>query len=205
MNKGFTRLSWNPDQCRQQLGLFRQLLGGPGVLKERSEILPFFRANVHLSAFIGSYDQDITLFDLFAHEYSLWDFMCDLVVGDSTTKRYVFIEFEDAAPSSLFVSKKATPEWAPRFEHGFSQVLDWFWKLHDMEKTDDFLDRFGTGAGYFGLLLVGRTENLAARELRRLEWRGEMARVNSKYIRCRTFDQLADDLERRLRVYPKGP
>jgi hypothetical protein len=30
-----------------------------------------------------------------------------------------------------------------------------------------------------------------------------MARINSKQIRCRTFDQLADDLERRLTVYLK--
>jgi Domain of unknown function (DUF4263) len=183
MNKGFTRLQWDPEKCRKELEAFRKLLGGTGTLKEKAEILPFFKANVHLSAFIGSCDSDITLFDLFAHEYALFgDFLCDLVVGDSTTKRYVFVEFEDAAPNSIFVPKKATPEWAPRLEHGYSQIVDWFWKLHDMEKTDEYADRFGTGARYFGLLIVGRTENLGPRELRRLEWREEMARVNSKYI-----------------------
>jgi hypothetical protein len=202
--KQFHRLDWNPEQCRKELLAFRQLLGARRALKEKTDILPFFKAHAHLSAFLGSYDSDSTVFDLYAHEYPLFgDFTCDLVVGDSATRRYGFVEFEDAAPNSTFISKKATPEWAPRFEHGYSQILDWFWKLHDMEKTDDYADRFGKGMRYFGLLIVGRTQKLEPREIRRLEWREDMARINSKQIRCRTFDQLADDLERRLTVYLK--
>jgi hypothetical protein len=54
------------------------------------------------------------------------------------------VEFEDAASKSIFVSKsgKNTPEWSSRFEKGFTQILDWFWKLDDLEKTDAFEDRF---------------------------------------------------------------
>jgi hypothetical protein len=203
--KGFNKFRWDPDQCRQELTALRQLLGSAATLKERSEILPFLQQHVHLSSFIGSYDSDVTLFDLYAHEYPLFgDFTCDLVVGDSQARRYVFVEFEDAAPQSLFVPKKATPEWAPRFEHGYSQILDWFWKLHDMEKTHDYADRFGAAMRYSGLLIVGRAQHLEPRELRRLEWREDLVRINSRPIRCRTYDQLADDLERRLTAYPKA-
>ncbi len=37
----------------------------------------------------------------------------DLVVGDSVSKAYGFIEFEDAAPNCIFIQRpgKATPEW----------------------------------------------------------------------------------------------
>ena len=56
----------------------------------------------------------------------LGNFLSDLVVGDSVTQSYCFVEFEEAAPTSLFVSKPdiSTPEWSPRFERGFSQIVD---------------------------------------------------------------------------------
>ena len=30
------------------------------------------------------------------------------------------------------MKRKATPDWSPRFEHGFSQLVDWFFKLHEI-------------------------------------------------------------------------
>jgi len=42
---------------------------------------------------------------------------------------------------------KATLEWSERFEHGFSQVPDWFWKLNDRTPTSEFAHRFGLLAG----------------------------------------------------------
>lgn len=41
--------------------------------------------------------------DKIAYEFDLWGkFKCDLVLGCSTIKSYVFIEFEDAKEESIF-------------------------------------------------------------------------------------------------------
>lgn len=201
--KEFIRLQWDPAQCRKELEDFRRLLVGNQVLREREDLLPFFRARQHLSAFLGVYDPwGITHFDLLAYEYPLFgDFTCDLVVGDSTTNHFGFIELEIGAPDNVFVRKrgKITPEWAPRFEHGYSQVVDWFWKLHEEESQHSYRDRFGKApVEHFGLLVIGRDEVFSARELRRLEWRETRTVVNSKHIYCRTFDRLYADLASRL-------
>jgi hypothetical protein len=207
--KEFVRLQWDPEQCRNELEEFRRLLADNRVLREREDLLPFFRERQHLAAFIGVYDPwGITHFDLLAYEYPLFgDFTCDLVVGDSTTKHYGFIELEMGAADNIFVRKreKATPEWAPRFERGYSQVVDWFWKLHEEESQHGYSDRFGNApVQYFGLLIIGRDEAFSAREIRRLAWRASRKVVNSKHIYCRTFDQLYADLASRLKQYPFG-
>jgi hypothetical protein len=81
-------------------------------------------------------------------------------------------------------------------------LIDWFCKLNDMERTDDFESKFGSRSiDYFGLLVVGRTQSLAPREQRRLHWRQEKVVVNSNKIRCVTYDQLCEDLLARLDIF----
>lgn len=200
--KQFDTLPFSVEQCRAELAEFQALLSANPELKESQDILPFFRARRHLAAFLGSRDPDIFRYDLIAFEYDLFgDFACDLVVGDSGTRTYGFVEFEDAAANSIFVQRgaKATPEWSSRFEHGYSQVIDWFYKLDDMEKTDEFEARFGARTiNFFGLLVIGRSETFSDRERRRLTWRQDRTVVNSRHIRCMTFDQLAAALTERL-------
>ena len=95
-----------------------------------------------------------------------------------------------------------TPEWSSRFEKGFTQILDWFWKLDDLEKTDAFEDRFtARNIDYMGLLIIGRNEHLEPREKKRLEWRQKNLILNSKQVYCMTFDELYDDLLFRLEKY----
>ncbi len=78
---------------------------------------------------MGTYDPSIVDFRkiLTASEFDIFgDHVADLAVGDTTRHQYCLIEFEDACESSIFrKASKATPEWAPRLEHGFSQLLDW--------------------------------------------------------------------------------
>ncbi len=207
--KEFHRLEWDPERCRVELDELRELLASRRILEERETTLPFFRERKHLSAFIGAYDPwGITRFDLLAYEYNLFgDFTCDLVVGDSTTKHFGFVEFEIAAPDNIFVRKrgKSTPEWASRFERGYSQLVDWFWKLHEEESQYAYRDRFGTPPiEYFGLLIIGRDESFSSREQRRFDWRTSRTVVNSKHIYCRTFDRLYADLLSRLEQYSFG-
>ena len=140
--KTFIRFRFDLKRCRTELDEFKKLLDNHPTLDERRDILPFFREREHLSAFIGSYfAPSIENSDRLAFEYSLFgDFFCDLVVGDSARGVYCFVEFEDATPTSIFESRgqKATLEWSSRFERGFSQIVDWFWKLDDMRGTIEF-------------------------------------------------------------------
>ena len=163
-------------QCKKELKLFNQLLLTQS-LDERKDILPFFKKNKHLAAFIGSYIADINTFDRLAFEFPIYgDFVSDYVVGDSKSKNYCFIEFEDANKDSIFkkLKNKNNSEWSSRFEHGFSQIIDWFWKLSDMKKTDDFRNKYGIGhIRYFGLLIIGRDSYLTSEEVERLKWRLE--------------------------------
>lgn len=206
--KDFIHHALSTEECLRELAQFETLLTSKGELKERVDVLPFFRKNLNLAAFIGSYVPDLTNPDRVATEYDLFgDFACDLVVGDSNSNTYLFIEFEDAKPDSLFVKNgaKATPEWAPRLEHGFSQVVDWFWKLSDMEKTDEYENRFGARyVTVHGLVIVGREQNLQPREKGRLRWRQNHTVVHSKKVSIITFDQLVRDLKYRLSIYPEA-
>lgn len=206
--KEFIHHSLSIQECVKELEKFEALLASKVELKERDEILPFFKENRHLAAFLGTYIPDIANPDRVANEYDIFgDFACDLAVGDSKSETFLLVEFEDAKPESLFIKNgaKATPEWAPRLEHGFSQVLDWFWKLSDMEKSDDYENRFGARhVAIHGLVVVGREQSLQSREKARLKWRQDHTIVHSKKVSVITFDQLARDLKYRLSRYPEA-
>ncbi|USR90776.1 DUF4263 domain-containing protein [Phormidium yuhuli AB48] len=202
--KSFENLSFNPILCRRELNELKSHLDRNSELKERRNVLPFFRERKHLSAFIGSYFPYINSFDKIAYEYDIFgDFKADLVVGDSNSGWYGFIEFESAKRNSIFRSKtsKATPDWSTDFEHGFSQVLDWFWKLSSQEDKREFSYHFGPDfAGYEGMLIIGRSQDLQPREQDRLRWRRDRLMVNSKRIYSVTFDELYSTLDTRLKL-----
>ncbi len=195
-------LHFDFNQCLRETEELEALLASKPLLRERDDILPFFKARRQLSAYIGSYIPDIISYNRVAHEFRLGgSFVCDLAVGDWERRHYAFVEFEDAQKNSLFRQKrgKATPEWAPRLEHGFSQLVDWFFQIEDIKGTADFEEVFGTGpVDYVGILIVGRAQELGPREQRRLKWRQTAVQVNGKRIYCKTFDQLCSDLRARL-------
>ena len=143
----------------------------------------FFQAHRHISALIGLYNPVIARFDRVAWEYPLFgEFRCDLAIGDSVTKAYTFVEFEDAGPRSLFVKRgdRTSRAWSPRFDHGYSQVVDWFYKLQVMTDSADMEARFGKRSiEYTGVLVVGRDHHLQTGEQLRLKWRREHVIVNS--------------------------
>jgi hypothetical protein len=70
-----------------------------------------------------------------ATELSLFgDYACDAASGDSKANAFTLIEFEDANEYSIFkkaAQGRSVRAWATRFEHGFSQLVDWAWRLAD--------------------------------------------------------------------------
>lgn len=202
--------------CRTQLEQFRQFLDQNQKLEERNQVLKKFEEWDHLSASIASFHPKASRFNRLALEYDINGyFKADLVVGDSENNAYCFVEFENAAPNSLFIKydkegnlkpsqkkEREIPYWGDRFYKGFSQLIDWLWALDESASDRKFLDRFGTNfISYRGILVIGRDQYLDDQEKRRLEWFQENMIVNSKNIICITFDQLHRDLQDRLNLY----
>lgn len=200
--KQFDPIAFDYHACRAQLDEFHTLLAAKTELAERGDVLPFFRDRRQLALLLGMFNIKIKRADRIAYEFDLFgDFACDLVVGEWASGSYCFIEFEDATENSVFEQKgvKATREWSRRFDHGFSQIVDWCHKLHGLDRSPDFETRFGRHTINFeAVLVVGRDQHLRAGEPGRLEWRTSYVTVNSKKVTCLTFDQLEAQLAVRL-------
>jgi hypothetical protein len=203
--KGLDSFTIDLKKCRFELDEFEKLLLNNSELQESKDILPFFKDRLHLSAFIGSYVPNIVRFNQLKHEFSFFgDFRADLVVGDSVNNTYCFIEFEDATKDSIFVNKgRSTSDWSPRFEHGFSQIIDWFWKIDDFKNTTLSRSIFESeNIEVYGILIIGRDAFISPLDKARLKWRLNKVLVDSRKVICITFDQLARDIRDRLSLYP---
>jgi hypothetical protein len=202
-----THHSLDKKQVRADLKAFRSLLEDPARpdLSEAKDILPFFRARPQLCAFMGMYNPNITNYRrvAVACEFDIFgDHVADLVIGDTANHAYCFIEFEDARETSLFKkSPKRTPEWSTRFEHGFSQLVDWILWLENSKGGAAFQTRFGAAEiRYNVLLVIGRDKHMASPALRtRMNWRTDQVVIASKKFHCLTFDALYNDLLERSR------
>jgi len=103
------------------------------------------------------------------------------------------------------VKGKHTKEWSRRFDHGYSQLIDWFSCLDDYRKTNKFIAEFGHGyVTFYGLLVIGRNEGMTEADRNRLRWRTKNVVVNSQPITCITFDDLFAALHNRLTLYTQG-
>lgn len=203
--KTFKSLKFNYKKCMEELQEFKLMLDNKNELSEKEDISPFFKEKIYLSTFLGSYVAGISNFDKYAFEFSIFDdFTCDIAVGDSKSNEYLFIELEDAAAGSIFQKNgnKSTLEWGKRFEHGYSQLIDWFWKLDDMVNTTDYKCKFGSEiTNYQGMLVIGRDSFMEYKEECRLKWRRNKVLVDSKKVICVTYDELYKQLNDRLELY----
>jgi hypothetical protein len=84
-------------QARTELQSFRALLDGKGMrdLSEARDLLPFFDANEHLCALMGTYNPNIVDFHniRIAREFNIFgDQRADLVIGDLRNRQFCFEE-----------------------------------------------------------------------------------------------------------------
>lgn len=158
--KTFEPIAFDYPQCRREVEEMRSFLDTKTALSEKNDILPFFQAKRQLATLFGMFNSRIGLADRFAKEFNVFgDFSCDVAVGDWERRAYCFVEFEDAREQSIFEKKgdKATREWGRRFEHGYSQIIDWLHKLSGREVSNDNLARFGAHEiTYEAVLVIGR-------------------------------------------------
>lgn len=198
MAKEFTDIAFTLAEFRKELERFRALLKSKAILGER-ELQGFFDESLHLTACMGfAAGLGIGIAKQVASQFGLMgDFTADLAFG-TREKGFCLVELEDADPASVLdkVGKKATKEWARRFEHGFSQLVDWFCLLDGQKNTPAFHKYFGYGhIDFVGLLLVGRTEGLTDDDVRRLRWRKHNVVVASHHVFCMTYDELYEGLK----------
>ena len=101
---------------------------------------------------IGSPNRVASKFPMFG------DFEADLVFGNSEERALLLRRIRGRRRGQRFFpsGEKATREWGRRFEHGFSQLVDWFYLLDDMKNTQRRAQDFGYGETRFhGLLVIG--------------------------------------------------
>lgn len=177
-NLQFDRLTYG-----RELTDLKQLLSQKSSLKESQDILPFFRERPHLSSQIGSIIYNFLNIDKIAFEFDLFgDFKCDLLVGDSQRGSYTFIEFEDAQKNSIFNKKhgKFQPDFSYRFERGYSQIVDWFYKLNYVSSHDLSARFHSPTIRYQGVLIIGRSHYINDITLKnRLIWRTDNVLVKT--------------------------
>ncbi len=203
----FAQRSLDKKKARSELKDFGKLLGekGQGDLGEAGDVLPFFTASEQLCVLMGLYNFKMSLRDVgIAREFSIFgDHYADLVVGSQASSQYCFFEFEDAKSTSIFRSSaKQTSEWSSRFEHGYSQLIDWILWIENNQGNTAYKTRFGSDfIDYNMILVIGRDRDLVRPDLReRFHWRSESVVVASKKMHCITYDQLHQDLETWLNV-----
>jgi hypothetical protein len=203
----FESFSFSRARAERELSQFKRLLDTHShtSLRERDHILPFFRTHRHAAALIGTFNLNAPGLDRIAFEFDIFgDHKADLVIGDSQNHEYCFVEFEDATETSIFKkSTKATLDWSPRFEHGFSQIVDWILWLDNQKGTTAYTSRFGVPSIQFvALLIIGRDRFIEQAPLReRLAWRSEQVVVASRKVNCITYDRLYRHLAMRLKVF----
>lgn len=202
--KDFRPINFDLPQCRQQLDQLHAMLASKAELSKRDDLQPLFKASSQLSAFIGTGFPNIGPANRLAYEFDVFgDFTADIVIGNAERNVFCAVELEDARESSIFhkVDGRATKEWGRRFEHGFGQLVDWFFSFDDHKNSAGFTKHFGYGhVEFFGLLVVGRSGGLTEHDRARLRWRSDRVSVNTHKIYGRTYDDLYNDLNNDWRL-----
>ncbi|HYT87076.1 MAG TPA: Shedu anti-phage system protein SduA domain-containing protein [Gemmataceae bacterium] len=203
--KKLEEIAFDYPLCRKQFEEFQQWLATKGDLSERNDVLPFFRARPQLAVLFGTFNNRLAWPNRIGWEFDIFgDFTCDLVVGEWERGEYCFVEFEDAQHDSIFQrqGKKATREWGRRFDHGYSQIIDWAHKLDGLSPSADLLARFDRyEIGYEAAFVIGRDQHLDEGEKQRLNWRSDKVVVNNKKVTCLTFDGLLSRFSVRVNTF----
>jgi hypothetical protein len=179
----------------QAISEYKILLNSHDELEEKKHIQPFFKKHrvlIFLLAGLGQISRSNV--DEYEFEFDLWqDLICDIAIGDSTANRYCLIELEGAKKNSLFKNKpKNYPKYADSLECGYSQIIDWFFKIDEMKNTSSIKRRFADDYPRVNaVLIVGRSHFLTTDlEKNRFNWRRDNTLIGAKNVNCLTYDEL---------------
>ena len=208
--KAVIPIELNAQQQLVDLSDLERFLSNNTSLKERDQVLPFFSSHPQLIAALGWMNAAAGRPDRYATELELFgDFSCDAAAGDLAAGAFTLIEFEDATEYSIFralESGKPIRKWSARYEHGFSQLVDWAWRLGTEGDSQAKQRIFGTQPVSVHLLLVvGRNADLELQDFRRMSWRSQNVRLGAHSMSCLTFDDVLSTLRGRILVAQVDP
>jgi hypothetical protein len=180
---------------RREVEAFGALLQAGNPLGEAKDILPFVRRSRHLAAAFGFANRMLALPTLLAIERPLLgSFRCDVVVGNAAARQFTLVELEDARENSLFepVTGRDYPRWSSRFERGFSQLVDWAWRIdHERQPSATLEAAFGTADPQIHyLLVIGRDRWIGPAGRARLDWRQRHNGISRERTTVWTYDDL---------------
>jgi hypothetical protein len=134
----------------------------------------------------------------------LGSFRCDVAIGNASARQFTLIELEDARENSLFepVAGRDYPRWSSRFERGFSQLVDWAWRIdHERQPSVTLEAAFGTPDPQIHyLLVIGRDRWVGAAGRARLDWRQRHNGISGERTTVWTYDDLFSFTSDRLAV-----
>lgn len=190
------------NKCKREVSELKTLLKKSKVGEKTLQ--RFFRERKNLWALMGMINTKIEGASVnLGREFSFWgDFSCDFVVANEDKSVYTFIEFEEYSNYSIFkkIPSKNTWEYARKFEHGYSQIVDWFCRIDGFKSTQEMKKQFGQEAiKYKGVLIIGRKRDLDADKTQRLAWRTEFVTVQGREVSCMTFDELQEFISNRIK------
>jgi len=190
-------------KCEDDLKAFEALLQNPNEELGETELLKFFTNHPNLILLMGK----IVLSPRFyMDEFNLFnEFYPDFGIADKNKESFVFVEFEEAKQFSIFGEKvnKASirHEWGVKLERGFSQIINWFYRLEDHKRSNKFKEHFGgKEIKYWGILVVGRDAHIPPGASERIEWRFDRVTVDLKRVYFYTYDGLYRELKSKFEI-----
>jgi len=196
-------VAFDPAVFRRELSEFDALLRSDSALRERDEVIPFFKKRKHLTAYIGTLSLRVAVASEVCFEFDIsGNFRADVLLGSRAAGQFCVVEFEPGDEAIFRKQDRKNPEWGARFEHAFSQIVDWFWALEDLRKSDDFRTTFGDGeVAFTSLLVMGRDADVSGTKRRRMAWRAKKVLIDSNRVICITFDELYAALKEKYEFY----
>lgn len=195
-------------QCEKSLNEYGDFLNAKIEIEETGlgSLQEFFEQRLNLLLLMGDmfgpgfwpthYQKEFVLLN---------EFRADYVVSDQTKRKFLFIEFESAKEHSIFSEKNdgktgISYHWSGRFEHGFSQIVDWQFRMDDYRRSSKIEEHFGSDDITFqGVLVIGRDYFLKKHGTnKRFDWRLKNITVQSRPIHCLTYDKLYHEMVGRL-------
>ena len=120
-------VSFDPAKCRLEITELGNLLASQSDLSEIGDIQPFFKSREHLAAFMGTYAPEIGPATEIVFEYPIYgNFRADLIVGNKSAGAFLFVEFEDGRPDSIFRTNPQFVRIRARSAGSIQTNLGWF-------------------------------------------------------------------------------
>jgi hypothetical protein len=195
----------DPKAAKTQLTEMEIWLSTNSHFAEIADGIPQFDSRRHLCAAIGTTFGDYLNYpDRLSFELGLGgNYFPDLVVGDSSEQSLLLVEFEGAAKSQIFQTKKngqQYPAYSAKFHQGFFQLLDWMHRLKDA--SDKNLEDWFTFVPKktATVLVVGRDSELTpvSQARRRLESLAASFTPDNNKLSVVTYDGLIQRVKGRL-------